>query len=86
MCSDVLKMCFISENAKEQKNSEIENGRRNLGEKISLYVKKTLKKPSREHQRSVKSKKNASIETTEALGFPELDLDECELEDDNCWD
>ena len=48
-----------------------------------LYIKKKIKKTSREHQRTVKSKKIASIEATEALGFPELDLDEYELEDDN---
>ena len=34
MCSDVFKVCFLSENEKK-KNSELENGLRNLVENVS---------------------------------------------------
>ena len=49
--------------------------------KINISLYKKIKKTSREHQRTVKSKKIASIEATEALGSLELDFDEYELED-----
>ena len=64
VCSYVFKMRFLSENAR--KNSEIENGLKNLGKKISVHIKTSR------NQRTKKSKKISSIEATEALGFPNL--------------
>ena len=42
----------------------------------------TNKNKFREHQRSIKAKKSAASAATDYLDFPELDLDESELEEE----
>ena len=78
VCVLMCSKCIFE--AKKRKKTQKSKMDLETLENKCLYIKKNT---SRKHQRTVKSKKIASIEATEALGFPELDLDEYELEDDN---